>query len=188
MKDTLFFSLAMMAERMVSFFLLPILTKIVTPAEYAIWSQSVLVTGMMVPVVLLGFQTAVVKFFPLWINQKKERNSVILFMLISVLILFFLISVATLMFDEKVAKLIFGDSQMFLYIPLLVGLLFSEVFFELLVGVLRVTDRMRKVSIYLLMKGVWRIGVLLLVLIRLTTFEFISIWSLVVILPRCRLL
>jgi O-antigen/teichoic acid export membrane protein len=116
-KDTIFFASAMIAERLISFFLLPILTKLVTPAEYAIWSQSVIISGMMIPVVLLGFQTAVVKFLPLWDNQKKSQHSVILFMLISILTLFSLIAAAALYFDSSVALLIFGSSEMSFYVP-----------------------------------------------------------------------
>lgn len=170
MKNTLFFALAMMAERMVSFFLLPVLTKIVTPVEYAIWSQSVIITGMMLPVAMLGFQTAMIKFFPLWNGEGRTQNSVTLFMLLAVLALSSLIAVFAVFFDGELAKLIFGDQQMAFYVPLLIGLLFSEVLFEFLVGVLRATDRIRRVSLYLLLKGVWRIGTLILVLIGRNIF------------------
>ena len=160
MKGTLFFASAMFAERLVSFFLLPILTKIITPAEYAIWSQSIIVTGVLVPIILLKFETSLVKFFPTWNNQKPKENSIILFMMILILILFCLVAIAALVFDEKIAKLIFGDFQMSLYIPLLVGLLLSELLFEFLVALLRISNRIRKVSIYILMKAIWRIGVI----------------------------
>ena len=135
----------MVVERLISFFLLPILTKLVTPVEYAIWSQSVIISGMMIPIVLLGFQTAVVKFIPLWDNQEKSQHSVILFMLISILTLFSLIAATALYFDSSVALLIFGSSEMSFYVPLLIGLLFSEALFEFLVGILRATNRIRRV-------------------------------------------
>ena len=176
MNNTIFFALAMAAERLVSFFLLPILTKLVTPVEYAIWSQSVIITGIMTPVVLLGFQTALVKFLPLWNNQEKSQHSVILFMLISILTLFSLIAAATLYFDSSVALLIFGSSEMSFYIPLLIGLLFSEVLFEFLVGILRATNRIRRISMYLLMKGIWRAGTLILVLIGMNGNFYTAFW------------
>ena len=79
MKGTLSFASASFAERLVSFFLLPVLTKIVTPAEFAIWSQSIVIAGILMPVVLLKFETTVVQFFPNWTHQNKTGNSVILF-------------------------------------------------------------------------------------------------------------
>ena len=88
MKGILSYGSAKFAERLVSFFLLPILTKIVTPAEYAIWSQSIIVAGVLMPVILLKFETSIVKFFPTWNNQNKKQNSVILFMLTLIFILF----------------------------------------------------------------------------------------------------
>jgi O-antigen/teichoic acid export membrane protein len=176
MKGTIFFASAMVVERLISFFLLPILTKLVTPVEYAIWSQSVIISGMMIPIVLLGFQTAVVKFIPLWDNQEKSQHSVILFMLISILTLFSLIAATALYFDSSVALLIFGSSEMSFYVPLLIGLLFSEALFEFLVGILRATNRIRRVSTYLLMKGMWRIGTIILVLIGMNGDFYTAFW------------
>ena len=91
MKGTFSYATARFIERLVSFFLLPILTKIITPAEFAIWSQSIVIAGILMPIILLKFETSVVKFFPNWNNQNKKENSVILFMLTLVLCLFFLL-------------------------------------------------------------------------------------------------
>ena len=176
MKNTIFFASAMILERLISFLLLPVLTKLASPAEYAIWSQSVIISGMMIPIVLLGFQTAVVKFIPLWDNQEKSQHSVILFMLISILTLFSLIAATALYFDSSVALLIFGSSEMSFYVPLLIGLLFSEALFEFLVGILRATNRIRRVSTYLLMKGMWRIGTIILVLIGMNGDFYTAFW------------
>ena len=60
MKGTLSYASARFTERLVSFFLLPVLTKIVTPEAYAIWSQSIIVAGVLMPVILLKFETSIV--------------------------------------------------------------------------------------------------------------------------------
>lgn len=179
MKDTLFYATAQILERLVSFLLLPILTKIITPAEYAIWSQSIVISGVMIPVVLLGFQTAVIKFFPLWDGQEKVQKSVLLWMLVTVFALLSAIAIAAILFDRSIATLIFGQPDFSFYIPLLVGLLFSEALFEFLVGILRATSRIRRVSLYLLLKGVWRIGILILVLIGMHDGFYDAFWSFV---------
>ena len=74
MKGILSYASARFAERLVSFFLLPILTKIVTKEEYAIWTQSILIAGILTPIILLKFETTVVKFFPNWTSQNKKRE------------------------------------------------------------------------------------------------------------------
>ena len=105
MKGTFSFATARFIERLVSFFLLPILTKIVTPAEFAIWSQSIVIAGILMPVILLKFETTVVQFFPNWTTQNTKENSVILFMMTLILILFCLITIIALVFDVKTEKI-----------------------------------------------------------------------------------
>ena len=58
MKGTLSYASARFAERLVSFFILPILTKTITPLEYAVWTQSIIVAGVLMPVILLKFETS----------------------------------------------------------------------------------------------------------------------------------
>ena len=164
MKDTLFFAAAMVAERLVSFFLLPILTKSVSPEEYAIWSQSIVISGAMIPLVLLGFQTAVVKFFPLWEQKKQLQNSALLFVLTTIFLLLGVVVSVMVVMDHTIATLLFGNVAHNHYVQLLAAMLVSEALFELLVGILRATSRIQRVSIYLLLKGLWRNGVIMWVL------------------------
>ena len=179
MKGTLSFASASFAERLVSFFLLPILTKLVTPAEYAIWSQSIIIAGVLMPVILLKFETSIIKFFPTWNNQNKKKNSVILFMLTLILIVFCLVTTIALVFDEQIAHLIFGDYQLSLYIPLVLGLLLSELLFEFLIALLRISNRIYKISIYILMKGIWRLAIITLILIGTEGSFYLAFWSFV---------
>jgi O-antigen/teichoic acid export membrane protein len=50
------------------------------------------------------------------------------------------------------------------YIPLLLGLLASEVLFQFLVAILRAAERIGLLSLYTILKGLWRLGAMLLVL------------------------
>ena len=179
MKGTLSYASARFAERLVSFFLLPVLTKIVTPAEYAIWSQSIIITSILMPIILLKFETSLVKFFPNWTNQNKKENSVILFMLILILLLFCLFTINALVFDQQIAFLIFGDYQLSLYIPIVAGLLLSELLFEFLVALLRISNRIRNLSIYIVMKSIWRLAIITLVLIGIDNNFYLAFWSFV---------
>jgi O-antigen/teichoic acid export membrane protein len=148
MKQTMIFAFAMILERVVSFFLLPILTNLVTQTEYAVWAQLIVFSGIMVPVALLGFQTAIVRFYSVW-NDRVTQYSIILFMLILILFVLSLMVAVIQIFDSSIARLIFGHENMSVYIPLLVG---------------RASNRISRASVYLLAKGVWRAGVVILAL------------------------
>ncbi|OUU28736.1 MAG: hypothetical protein CBC04_00820 [Verrucomicrobia bacterium TMED44] len=179
MKGTFSYASARFAERLISFFILPILTKIVTPEEYAIWTQSIVIAGILMPIILLKFETSVVKFFPNWNSQNKKENSVILFMLTLILFLFCLITVIVLIFDEYVAFLIFGDYQLSIYIPIIIGLLLSELLFEFLIALLRISNRINNLSIYITTKSIWRIAIITLVLIGIDSSFYLAFWSFV---------
>ncbi len=179
MKGTFSYATARFTERLVSFFLLPILTKIVTPAEYAIWSQSIIIAGILMPVVLLKFETAIIKFIPNWTSKNKKENSIILFMLTLILLLFCLVVIIALVFDEQLALLIFGDNQLSIYIPIIIGLLLSELLFEFLIALLRISNRIGNISTYIIMKGLWRLGVIILLLIGVDSSFYYAFWSFV---------
>jgi len=176
MKGTLSYASARFAERLVTFFILPVLTKTITPSEYAVWTQSIIVAGVLMPVILLKFETSIVQFFPNWNNQNKKQNSVILFMLVLIFIMFSLFTIIALIFDEKLAHLIFGNSKFSFYIPLIIGLLLSELLFEFLIALLRISNRISKISIYILLKGIWRVGILVLILIGIKSTFYFAFW------------
>lgn len=162
--DTLAYASAQAGERLLSFFLLPVLTKTVSPAEYAIWTQSVVIAGVLTPVVLLGFQTSMVKFAPAWDAVPRLRESMLLAMLAAILGVLAILAAGTLLFASHLAYLAFGNAGHAGVIPVLIGLLFSEALFEFLVGMLRSSGRIKKISLYGLLKGVWRIALLLVFL------------------------
>lgn len=163
-KSTSIYGLALLAERILSFVLLPVLVKAVSPAEYGIWAQSIVVSGVLTPVVLMGFQTGLVKFFPLWEPFLRVRDSILLAMFSAIFVSLIAISVIVIALSGSIANLIFGQVAYATYIPLLAGLLVSEALFEFLVGILRATGRIRLVALYIFLKGFWRIAAFLAVL------------------------
>lgn len=149
---------------MLSFALLPVLVKTVSPIEYGIWAQSIVVAGVLTPIVLMGFQTAVVKFFPRWEPMLQVRDSVLLGMLSAICVSLITVSAIVFALSGRIATLLFSQAEHAAYIPLLAGLLVSEVLFEFLVGILRATGRIHLIALYIFLKGFWRIGVFLVVL------------------------
>lgn len=162
--STSIYGLAVLAERLLAFALLPVLVKSISPTEYGIWVQSIVVTGVMTPIVLAGFQTANVRFFPLWETTLRVRDSVLLAMLFGIFASLFVVSAIVFALSGSIANLVFGKFVYVVFVPLLAGLLVSEVLFEFLVSILRATGRIRLIALYIFLKGLWRIGVLLVVL------------------------
>lgn len=177
--NTLYYGGAVVLERLVSFFLLPVLTKSVSAEEFAIWSQTTVVAGTIVPVVLFGFQTAVVKFFPGESVDPKRRDAVLLAMTLFVFtILAVLIAAATLQ-EQRVAEWVYGTIEADVFVLALATLLVAEALFEFLVGCLRAAYRIKRIALYLFVKGVFRFGVMLALLYG-TSMSFIAIMSIYV--------
>ena len=166
--DTYFFGTAQLLERVLSFFMLPVLINSVSMVEYAIWTQSIVTVGLMLPLTLLGFQTAIVKFMPYWGNSPKLANSILKAMCLAILTWAIIISLFIQVFASDLSVFIFGDVKYFYFIPALILLILSESFFEFLINLLRIRRQVRLASIYIFMKGVWRLSI---IIISISIFE-----------------
>lgn len=179
--DTLGYGLAMVAERVLGFFLLPILTKAISPADYAIWTQSVVVTGVLTPVVLMGQQTALVKYFPLWKSTQRRCDSILLTMFAAIFYALLVVTLIAILLSDSVAEFIYGDKGYVHYIPLLAVLLVSEALFEFLLGILRATNRIRRISLYIFGKGIWRVISFLVILYGFGGNLYTAFWAFAVV-------
>ena len=173
--DTYFFGTAQLLERVLSFFMLPVLINGVSKVEYAIWTQSIVTSGLMLPLALLGFQTALVKFMPDWDNNPKLVNSILKAMCLAILTWAIIISFFLQVFASDLSILIFADSKYLYFIPTLILLILSESFFEFLVNLLRIKRQVRLASIYLFMKGVWRLSIIIISIYTFKTGFFIGL-------------
>lgn len=163
-KQTKFYGLSLVAERVLSFALLPVLFNSISLAEYGIWAQSIVATGMLTPIFLMGFQTALVRFFPLWETNLRKRHSALLAMLCTIFALLLVIFAITVPLSGLIANMLFGHFEHVAYVPLLYIFLVSEVLFEFLVGMLRATGRIHLIAFYIFLKGFWRIGIFVILL------------------------
>ncbi len=146
-----------MLERVASFFLLPLLTKAISLSEYSIWSQSIVIAGIATPIFLLGFQTALVKFLPKYESNKLEF-ALLKYMLIIISSLMLMMSISFYFKRKDLAILFFGSDIQQVFVSILVVLIISEVLFEFLLAMLRSKNLIKKISIYLLIKGLWRLA------------------------------
>lgn len=162
--DTAIYGLAQVAERLLSFFLLPLLTKATSAQEYGIWSQLIVVTGISTPIALLGLQTAIVRYLPSWRDAMQVRYSMVLSAFIAVTGVVVALTIGLVLFRDELSLVFFGITQHSVFVLLLAGFVATEVMFELLVSVLRADGLIRRIACYLLLKSAARIGVFLFVL------------------------
>ena len=160
--DTYFFGTAQLLERILSFFMLPVLINGVSTVEYAIWAQSIVTSGLMITVILLGFNTAIVKFFPSFGDDPKLSYSLLKAMCLSIMTWAILISLLINIFSLDVSFLVFGNLNYQGFIPILIILIISEAIFDFIISLLRARRRIRIASVYILMKGVWRLSIIII--------------------------
>ena len=165
MRTTLNYGLFFLLERVTSFFMLPLLTRSLTEGDYVIWTQSVIVTGVLTPIVLLGFQTAIIKYLPIWGYGSDISNSCLLAIHLAVFGFAALVASVFLCLPGAMTGLVYGQVSHPLVIAFCFGgLLVGEMLFELLVAILRASGQMTACAQYLLIKGLLRIGAFLVAL------------------------
>jgi len=156
-KNTILYGFAQLLERVGSFFLLPLLTKAISLSDYSIWSQSIVIAGIATPIFLLGFQTALIKFLPKWKSIKLEF-ALLKFILLIVFVFMSLMAVSFYLARADLAFLFFGPDTKQVFVSILVFLIISEVLFEFILAVLRSKNLIKKISFYILIKGLWRVA------------------------------
>lgn len=161
-KDTIIYGIAIVFERAISFFTLPILTKELPVELYGVWSQIIVTMGLLIPIVLLGFQTAIVNFFAGNEADSNEKRNIFIVMSCIVIINLFAIVACTNLFSPLISRFIFGDPVFAGYVPIFGYLLSTEALFELLVGYLRSGQKIKLLAVYYVIKSILRIGVLAL--------------------------
>lgn len=159
--STLFFACCQALERVAGFVLLPVLTKSVSPSDYALWAQSVVAVGVVTPVALLGLHTAWVRFSPGWESDPALFRSGLWSMLTAITLVLSAIGVIAWFGSAGVSHLVFGAAPVGGgWLAGLFALLVGDVFFEFLVAIHRAAGRFRRLSLAMLVKGLLRLAVL----------------------------
>ena len=158
--DSYFFGIAQLIERLISFFMLPVLVNSVSKVEYAIWTQSIVTAGILMPIVLMGFQTAIVKYLPRWSENLELSNSILTAIILAIFTWICFICIFFLSFGVGFSVLIFGSATFLDFIPILLMLVISEALFEFVICLLRAKSRVRTAAVYIVLRGIWRISII----------------------------
>lgn len=131
---------------------------------YGVWSQMIVTASLLSGLVLLGFQTAAVRFLA-GTKDQQETRAMFHAMLSIVLINSFVVIILTFVFVQPLSHAMFGDARYFEFIPLFGCLLVSEALFELFIAFLRAQTAIPLLSFYYFLKTVSRTGLLALAII-----------------------
>lgn len=153
--NTVFYGVAAFIDRLIGFFLLPLLTKKLTPEDYGAWSQIGVAAGLLVIFVLYAFPTVIVKRYA---DKSKEKIRLLAFKKIG----FFCLSIGFFIFffgytnSSLFSILAFGDKEYRYLIPSLLFLMFAEANIEFSIAWLRVLSRFGIVSLIVIFRSLIR--------------------------------
>lgn len=177
--DTVFYGIAVLTERLIGLLIISLLTKTISQEFYGIWTQIIVTTGLLSPIVSMGFHSATVRFLA---GEKDNHKLGAIFhrMLGMSLSNIFIVIILTVLFTDSLSKIIFGDIRFLNFVYLFGFFLTGEAIFELTTSFLRSQGRIRTLSIYYFVKNVGRLAVLFYG-IFFTTIDFFVILIAVVV-------
>ena len=159
--DTLAYGSAMLVDRLLGFFLLPMLTRAVVPADYGAWTQTAVAAGVLMPLVLFASSTAVVRYFSAAVSPHDRRRAFA--QLGGVALLLFALCIALVWaFSTPLASLVYGGPEYRGLMPALLVLLAADAITEFSVAWLRAAGHIGRVAAALVMRSAVRYGAVLL--------------------------
>jgi O-antigen/teichoic acid export membrane protein len=153
---TFFYAFAVLIERLISFLIIPIITKNTEQSVYGVWTQIMVTCSFLMGIILLGFSTSLVKFLAGKTDAVAKSRLINGMLLISFLI-WVIVGVIILLAKASWAKLIFGDIQFVQYIYILLVFLLTEASFDLFTSFIRAENLIIRLSCYYLIKNVLRV-------------------------------
>lgn len=122
-KKFIAFSFGGYISALLSFFTLPIVTRMVSPEQYGIFSIATLVANLSLLIIGLGLDQGFVRFF---YEEKEEKRSGLLFNSLKVpMIIFVIYGAVLLLFKEKISHFVYGEYNYNMIILLGILVLFS---------------------------------------------------------------
>lgn len=177
---TLLYGVSVLGERAVGLIMLALLTRVLSPETYGLWTQMVAAASTVSTVLLLGFNATLVSLLA-GTRSRLEASGLFHGMLLAVSALALVsVGVASL-FADSVSALVFGAREFAAFAGLLGFLVLSDTLFELTAMVLRARQRIPLASVYYLLKTVLRLGVFILVLVVWPLQFRDAVWGIVLV-------
>ncbi len=159
-RDTLVYGTAVLTERAVSFLLLPVLTKMLSPDLFGVWSQIIITIGLLSSLLLLHLHTALVNTFSGDAKEPAPKYLAFHGILFVALIAAAIVLVGLWACESLMSRAVFGHEEFHAFIPLLGLLLATEALFELTIAFLRSAQQVARLSLYYTVKNLGRLALM----------------------------
>lgn len=156
--DTALYASAILLDRLLGLLLLPLLARSIDRADYGAWTQTLVTAGLLMPLALFAFPTAIVRSFSGACSARRRRR---FFHRMGALVLGLLVLCALLVlgFAGPVSALVYGGPAGQPLLPALLLVLAADAGAEFAVAWLRSLGRVGVVASVLALRSVLRYGV-----------------------------
>lgn len=156
--DTALYGGAMLVDRLLALLLLPLLTRAIGAADYGAWTQTMVVSGLLLPLVLFAFPTTIVRSFAAAARAHERLPG---FVRLGGIALLLLAVALALLWAARwpVAQLVWGDTARVALVPALAGVLVGDVAVEFANAWLRAAGRIGLIAGGLVLRSVLRYAV-----------------------------
>ncbi len=158
--DTALYALAVGLDRLLAFLMLPFLTRMIAPQDFGAWTQTAVSAGLLVPLVLFAFPTAIVRSFSGGAGAGAARR---FFDRLGGIAggLYVVAAGAVLAGGAAVAGWVYGDAAARALLPALLVWVAADAAIEFGIAWLRAAGRMGRVAGVLIGRSLVRYGALL---------------------------
>lgn len=143
---------------------LPVLTGSFTPEWYGVWAQISTTISFIAPLVGLGFDTGVIRYFATGFEDKKNVRDFYSMAAFIAMVSFALILLASLT-SRMFSQIMFSESELGLYAVLTFTWVMAQGLYNYVISYFRVTQNMRTYAMFDMANGL--MGALIMVIIPL---------------------
>lgn len=157
--DTLVYGAAVFLERVLGLLLLPLLTRHLTPEQYGLWTQTAVVSNLLMPIVLLGLPTAIARHLARGVPAAAQRR-LMLQSLAGVALALLLFALPVLALREPAARWAYGTPAARDFVAILLLVLACDALVDLLTAFWRAAAQLRRIAALLLARALLRVGLM----------------------------
>ena len=156
--DTALYGGAVLVDRLLALLLLPLLTRAIGAADYGAWTQTLVGSSLLLPLVLFAFPTTIVRSFA---AAARARQRLPAFRRLGAIALALWCVAAAGLWAARapVARLLWGDEARALLVPALLGVLAGDAALEFANAWLRAAGRIGWISAGLVLRSLLRYAV-----------------------------
>jgi len=172
-----FYIFFLSSERLLGLFLTIFLVNYISASEYVLWGQNIAITTICFQFMLFGSSESIVKYFPVWSDNRKIQGDIILFIISMSILSLIVFALVAFLWPDQLTKLFYGEIYGIEYLIILLISIASEAYLILISSILRSKNQILKSSFYKFSFNFLRAGILI---ISISIFDFDFYKSLII--------